>query len=140
MRTVGKYTLGKNFLEKKNLVNRLVFESVKIDSDIKIRKMLRHLWSQSDLSFKKYGQTKLTEQEIIVGHILREHKISAKTAYAWFNFSNAPKEILELAETNKITFNQAKLMIRGVKRKDNAELKQLGKELLEDVIKTLEVM
>ena len=121
-------------------MKRLVFEAVKIDSDIKIRKMLRHLWGPSDLAFKKYGQAKLTEQEVIVGHLLREHKISPRTAYTWFNLSNAPKEILELVETNKITFNKAQKMIRGVKMKDNRELTQLGKEILEDVVKVVGAM
>jgi len=125
---------NKNFLEKKEFLKSRIFDALRIDKDIKICKMLRHIWAVGGLGFNIYRVTKLSEEEIIVAQILKECKISPRTGYRWFTLSRAPKETLENCLTQNISMNKFRKMWKGLKgRNIDEEKEKLGKELISDI-------
>lgn len=129
-----------NFLDKKYFVKSLIFKAVGIENDVRIRKMLRHLCSYDGMAFNKYGERKLTNEEMIVAQILKQNQLSPRTVYRWFCLVKAPKETLELVKNNQISMNELVKLSRNLRKRKDPELEKLGKEIIQDIIKVVEAM
>lgn len=130
-----------NFLEKKDLLKKQIFRAIGVDSDIRIQNMLSRICSDGRIEYSKYGGKKLSNDEETVAEILRVCEISPRTAYRWFRLCNSPKETLELVQCNKLSMNKLAKMYRGVRKKycdPNTEF--LGKQIMKDVVKVIEVI
>ena len=129
-----------NFLEKKGFLKSLIFEALRLEDDRRICKMLRHLWGDCRLGYNKFGDSKLTNEELVLARILSEQKISANSAYRWFRLSNAPKDMLELAMCNKVSMNSVTRKFHGFRQKPDPEHEREGRSILREIVKVAGVM
>ena len=126
-----------NFLEKKYFLKTLIFEALRLEDEIKIHKMLRHLWSDRRLGYNKFGEPKLTSEELVLAQILEKQKISAFTAYRWFRLSKAPKSMLDLITCGKISMNKVVKEYKGIRIKPSPEQEREAKSILREIVKVM---
>jgi len=129
-----------NFLAKKDSVKKQIFEAIRLDNDVRVRKMLRHLSRYDEMCFNKYGERRLTDDEIILAHILKVNELSPRTVYRWFALCKAPQETLELVMQNKISANKVIAICRGIREKEDPDIQKLGKSIIAEVIRVAEGM
>ena len=123
-----------NFLDKKEFLKSLIYEALRLDNEVRIRKIVRRLCEKDSTRVSLYRNCDLSSDELVVDHILKQCKISPRTAYRWFSLSRAPKEVLELVQNGKISMNEAQRLCAKVKKND-PETEKLGWEIMEKVAK-----
>lgn len=128
-----------NVFDKVELVKRLCSEAIGISDEAVIRKILGHLRYKGAGKFKKYGVLRFSQRELVLDQLLKSNEISPRTAYGWFNLMQAPKEVCELGQNDKISQNEMKRRMQGVLQK-SPEQEKLGKEILQDILKIVEMM
>jgi len=122
--------------EKIDFIRKIVFEATKIQDDAVITRMLARLCRKGGGYYRQFSVLNLTNNEIILGELLKTHKISPKTAYKWFLILRSKGDVLERLKNNEISASEAYLLER--QRKQYPE--QLGKEIKEEIIELIRRM
>ena len=129
-----------NLFDKVEWVKKLASEAIGVSDEAVLKKMLRHLWHKGSVGTKKYGVLRFSQQEIILDQLLKSNEVSPRSAYRWFSLIKVPEEVCELGREGKISQNEIQRRASGLLRKSDPEHEKLGKEILQDIIKIVEMM
>ena len=129
-----------NLFDKVEWVKQLASEALGVSDEAILKKMLRHLWCKGSIRAAKYGVLRFSQQEIILDQLLKSNEVSPRSAYRWFSLIKAPEEVCELGREGKISQNEIQRRASGLLRKSDPEHEKLGKEILQDIIRIVEMM
>ena len=129
-----------NLFDKVEWVKQLASEAIGVSDVIVLKRMLRHLWSKGSVRTSKYGVLRFSQQEILLDQLLKSNEVSPRSAYRWFSLVKAPEEICELGRDGKISQNEIQRRASGLLRKSDPEHEKLGKEILQNIIRIVEMM
>ena len=129
-----------NLFDKVEWVKQLASEAIGISDETVLKRMLRHLWSKGNVRTNKYSVLRFSQQEIILDQLLKSNEVSPRSAYRWFSLVKAPEEVCELGREGKISQNEIQRRASGLLRKSDPEHEKLGKEILQNIIRIVEMM
>ena len=131
---------NRSVFEKIEWLKQLSAEAIGVSDVATLRRMLSHLRRKGSAEFLKFGILKLSQQELILDQLLKANEVSPKTAYTWFLLLRAPPEVIESAQKDEISFNEMRRKCVGVRKKSTPEEEALGKEIIQDIIRLIEVI
>lgn len=126
--------------DKIEWLKQLASEAIGVSDEAVLRRMLGRLRRKGTAEFRKYGILKLSQQELILDQLLRSNEVSPKSAYTWFLLLRAPQEVIENGQKDHISQNEMLRQSAGIRKKSEPEQEALGKEILADIIRLIEVM
>ncbi|MEM4264105.1 MAG: hypothetical protein QW666_04415 [Candidatus Woesearchaeota archaeon] len=129
-----------NTFDKVEWVKQLASEAIGVSDEAIIRRMLGHLRRKGTCKFNKYGVLQFSQKELVLDQLLKSNEVSPRSAYRWFLLLKAPEEVRELGQDNKISQNEMWRRAQGVLQNSSPEQEKLGKEILQDIIKIVEMM
>ena len=130
-----------NTFEKLEWLKQLAADAIGVSDMVVLRRMISRLRRKGTAEFRKYGVLKLTQQELVLDQILRANEVSPKTAYTWFLLLKAPKEVVESGQQDRLSQNEMLRRCRSVRQKSaSPEHEKLGQEIIQDIIKLIEVI
>jgi len=128
-----------NLFSKIEWVKQLSTDAIGISDEVVIKRMLGRLYRKGTSQIKKYGILQLSQPELILDQLLKSNEVSPRSAYRWFLLAKAPKEVCELGREDKISQNEIQRRLQGVLQK-SPEQDKLSKEIIQDIIKVVEVV
>ena len=129
-----------NVFEKVEWLRKLSTEAIGVSDTRLLRRMIGRIRRKGTAEFRKYGILKMSQQEIILDQLLKSNEVSPKTAYNWFLLLKAPTEVIESGRKDKLSQNEIARRCVGVLQKSDPEHEKLGQEILQDIIKLIEVI
>jgi len=125
--------------QKVEWLKRLSSEAIGVSDNEVLTHMLSRLRRKGTAEFRKYGVLRLSQNELILDQLLKGNKVSPKTAYIWFLLMRAPKMDLESGDEEGLSQNELLRRCAGRLRM-SPEKEKLGKEIIRDIIKLMEVI
>ena len=129
-----------NLFDKVEWIKLLSSEAIGVNDNVILKKMLRRLCDKSKISTLKYGVLRFSQQELILDQLLKDNEVSPRSAYRWFSLLYVPKNVRQLGEECKISQNEIIRLSRKERLKSDLEHEKLGKEILQDIIRIVEMM
>ncbi|MDP3699236.1 MAG: hypothetical protein Q8R47_06665 [Nanoarchaeota archaeon] len=129
-----------NLFDKVEWVKQLSSEAIGVTDNIILKKMLRRLCDKSKVSAMKYGVLRFSQQELILDQLLKDNEVSPRSAYRWFSLLQVPENVRQLGEECKISQNEIMHLSSNERLKSDPEHEKLGKEILQDIIRIVEMM
>ena len=129
-----------NVFEKIEWLKQLAADAIGVTDFLVLRRMISRLRRKGTAEFRKYGVLKFTQQELVLDQILKANEVSPKTAYRWFFLLKAPKEVIESGQQDRISQNEMLRRYSSVRRKSDPEQDKLGQEIIQDILKLIEVI
>ena len=129
-----------NLFDKVEWLKTLSREAIGVSDEAVLRRMLRRLYHKGSGNLKQYGVLQFSQQELILDQLMKSNEVSPRTAYNWFLYIRVPEEVCDLGRSGKISQNEIKRCSETVLRKSDPEQDKLGKEILQDIVRVVEVM
>lgn len=129
-----------NTFEKVEWLKRLSAEAIGVSDEVILRRMLSRIKRKGSAEFRKYNILKLTQQEIILDQLLKANEVSPKSAYTWFLLLRAPKEVIESGQKDQLSQRKMLSFCKSVRQKSDPAKEKLGQEILQDIIRLIEVI
>jgi len=129
-----------NLFDKVEWLKTLSREAIGVSDEDVLRRILRRLYCKGSGDIKRYGVLQFSQQELILDQLLKSNEVSPRSAYRWFSLLKAPKDVCELGRSGKITQNEMEQRSSALLRKSDPEHEKLGKEIIQDITKVVEVM
>ena len=129
-----------NVFQKVEWLKQLASEAIGVSEEAVLKRMLGRLKRKGNAEFKKYGILRFSQQELILDQILKANEISPRTAYIWFLAIRNPEEVLEKGRRDELSQNQMVKLSRFVRPKSDPKHEALGKEIIQDIIRLIEVI
>lgn len=129
-----------NVFEKIEWLKQLSAEAIGVSDEAVLRRMLSKLRRKGTAEFRKFGILRLSQQELILDQLLKANEVSPKSAYSWFLLLRAPPEVIESGRKDRLSQNEMLRRSSGVRQKSTPEQEALGKEILQDIIRLIEVI
>lgn len=129
-----------NLFDKVEWVKKLSSEAIGVSDEVILKKMLRRLCDKGRVSTKKYGVARFSQQELLLGQLLKDQEVSPRSAYRWFRLLKVSENVRQLGENCQISQNEIARLSRNERLKSDPEHEKLGKEILRDIIKLVEAM
>gem|GEM_PF-3131493 len=126
--------------DKVEWVKQLCSEAVGISDEAVIKKMLGRISRKGMCKLNKFGMLKFSQKELVLDQLLKSNEVSPRSAYRWFLLLKVPKEVRELGQENRISQNEIVRRSFNVRQKSDPAKEKLDKEILQDIVKLVEVM
>ena len=115
--------------DKIDFIRKIVFEAMKVEDDAVITRMLSRLSKKGTGYYRHFGVLNLSNNEIILGELLKSHNISPITAYKWFLLLRSKKDVLEKLQNNEISAVKAASLKRDSKNLSSIK----GREIIDEI-------
>ena len=130
-----------NMFDKIEWLKKLSQDAIGISDEATLRRMLKRLSVKGSTKYiKKYGISQFTQQELILDQLMKSNEVSPRTAYNWFLYIRASKEVCDLGRKGAISQNDIKRHLYSGLQKPDQEHEKLGKEIIRDILKIVEGM
>jgi len=132
---------NRNVFQKIEWLRELASQTIGVSNDAALRRMLGRLRRKGKAEFKKYGVLTFTREELVLDQVLKAQEVSPKTAYGWLLLlRRAPQEVLESGHRDEISLNEMFRQCKGVRQKRTPEEEKLAQEILQDIMRLIEVI